>query len=294
MTRTVKTGSFIKTASAITVVIDGKLFTVNSGAPAYNAVDALIKKKDWASIPDTIDRAGAIAKKVAAKASGFSDLVIRERRVYLRTANGESRLQGFEVTRLLEMMDDGYDISPLAKFIVRVRQNPSEAIRNRLYEFMEYGNLPLTEDGSFLAYKVVRGDYKDKHSGKFDNSVGKTLSMPRTKVDDNDNNTCSSGLHACSKEYIKHFISHGGSDRLMVVKIAPEDVVSIPTDYKNTKLRTCRYEVIGEIKAADDPEFFGKSVYNRAPVADDADVGDFTSLNLQGDREATTVNVRFE
>jgi hypothetical protein len=277
-----KTGSFIKTPSSITVVVDGKLFSVNKGAPAFAAVEKLIKEGNFAAIPDTIDRAGAIAKKIEAKASGFSELVIRERRVYLKSANGESRLQGFEITRLLEMMDEGYDIKPLAKFIVRVRQNPSEAIRARLYEFMEYGNLPLTEDGCFLAYKVVRHNYLDKHSGTMDNSVGKTVEMPRAKVNDNDQETCSRGLHACSKEYIQHFLSRGGSDRLMVVKIAPEDVVSIPVDYNNTKLRCCKYDVIAEITAADDPEFFGRRTYvSPAAVIDDGDWDETASNDVR-------------
>jgi hypothetical protein len=33
----------------------------------------------------------------------------------------------------------------------------------------------------------------------------------------------------------------------MIVKINPADVVSIPSDYDNTKGRTWRYEVVGEI-----------------------------------------------
>ena len=33
----------------------------------------------------------------------------------------------------------------------------------------------------------------------------------------------------------------------MILKINPADVVAIPKDYNNTKGRTCRYEVIGEL-----------------------------------------------
>lgn len=289
----IKSGSFIKTPSSITVVVGGKLFTVNKGASAFDAVDKLIKEGNFAAIPDTIDRAGAIANKVKAKANGFANLVIRDRRVYLKNGNTESRLQGFEVTRLLEMMDDGYDITPLAKFIVRIRQNPSEAIRARLYEFMEFGSLPLTEDGCFLAYKVVRSNFMDKHSGRFDNSPGKTVEMARVKVDDNDNNTCSAGLHACSKDYVRHF-SNGRDDKLVVVKIAPEDVVSIPTDYNNTKLRCCKYVVLSEITATDDPAFFGKRVYAQPVSAADEYEGEgITSLDV-GSVDVGSVKVVFE
>jgi hypothetical protein len=67
------------------------------------------------------------------------------------------------------------------------------------------------------------------------------------------NNTCSTGLHFCSKEYLDHF---GGHDsRTVILKINPRDVVSIPADYNATKGRTCRYEVIGELGVHPDQAF---------------------------------------
>lgn len=285
-----KNGAFIKTPTSITVVVAGKPYVVNKGnSTLYENVEALIKAGKFSEIPDAIDRAGAIATRIASKVKGFAKLAIRNRRVYLKTDKGDSRLEGFEVSRLLEMMDEGYNIEPLSRFIVRVRENPSEAVRSRLYEFMEYGNLPLAEDGCFLAYKVVRNNFMDKHTGTMDNSVGKRVTMDRKGVDDDDNRTCSSGLHACSKDYIQHFISHSGSDRLVVVKIAPEDVVSIPTDYNNTKLRCCAYDVIAEITAADDPEFFGKRVY-QAPADDEFEDSFATSEDFEDDNEYIDVS----
>ena len=123
--------------------------------------------------------------------------------------------------------------------------NPSYRAVNELYGFLEKNSLPITPDGCFLAYKKVRNDYMDIHSGTFNNSVGYICEMERNQVDDNQNNTCSSGLHFCSKEYLNHFGS--GDSRTMIVKINPADVVSIPTDYNNSKGRTCRYTVIGEL-----------------------------------------------
>jgi hypothetical protein len=34
----------------------------------------------------------------------------------------------------------------------------------------------------------------------------------------------------------------------MIVRINPKDMVSVPTDYANTKGRCCRYEVVAEYK----------------------------------------------
>jgi hypothetical protein len=127
-------------------------------------------------------------------------------------------------------------------------------VLEHLYEFLEVGKNPITEDGCFLAYKAVRGDFLDIYSGKFDNSIGAELKMLRNKVDENQNNTCSSGFHVCSFDYLRHFASAGG--HVMVCKVNPADVVAIPADYHNTKMRVCRYEVVGEhlgyYAAADD------------------------------------------
>lgn len=275
---------YFKGPKSITVVVNGEQFIVHAdNKSTYDEVWKLIQAKNYKDIPETIDRLAALTKKVAAQTTLGGEIRVRDRRVYFVEKDGvEQRLLGYEITKLLELVDQKVDIEPLKHFIVKVRQNPSEAVRARLYEFLEYGKMPLTEDGSFLAYKVVRGNYFDKHSGKFDNSIGKVVEMPREQVDDNDNRTCSTGLHACSQEYIQHFRS--GGDRLVVVKIDPADVVSIPVDYNNTKMRTAKYKVIGELKDANDKgEFFGKAVYAEAKASPTRDKsGRFTRVAAQG------------
>ena len=81
-----------------------------------------------------------------------------------------------------------------------------------------------------------------------DNSVGKIVEMERNEVDDDKDRTCSTGLHFCSESYLNSF----GGERTVIVKINPRDVVSIPSDYNDSKGRACRYEVIGELGV--DPE----------------------------------------
>jgi hypothetical protein len=63
-------------------------------------------------------------------------------------------------------------------------------------------------------------------------------------VDDNPENGCSYGFHAGSIDYAGNF---GGSDRrVVIVKINPEDVVSVPNDCECQKLRTAKYEVVAD------------------------------------------------
>jgi hypothetical protein len=144
------------------------------------------------------------------------------------------------------MYERGIDISPLVLFIENLMLNPSFRAVNELYGFMEKHNLPLTDDGHFLAYKKVRADFKDIHSGTFDNSVGNVLEMERNQVNEDKNQTCSSGLHFCGFSYLSSFGSNTVGDyNVVILKIHPRDVVSIPSDYNDAKGRTCRYEVIG-------------------------------------------------
>lgn len=149
--------------------------------------------------------------------------------------------------RILRLHLEGFELKPLALFAERLWRNPDVRVRAELDLFLEACDLPITPDGFFLAFKKVRSNYTDIHSGTFDNSIGRTPSMPRDQVDDNRHRTCSSGLHFCSKEYLPKFGSNGSGTRVMVVKVSPEDVVAIPADYNNSKGRASRYEVVGEV-----------------------------------------------
>jgi hypothetical protein len=113
----------------------------------------------------------------------------------------------------------------------------------------------------------------DCHSGTIDNHVGQSPFMPRNRVDDNCNNTCSNGLHFASLNYLRHF----SGERLMVLKINPKHVVSIPADYEATKGRCEGYEVISEMEMPDDfkaLENHWGSLYQEETDRDDEDYGD--------------------
>jgi len=125
------------------------------------------------------------------------------------------------------------------RFWENLKQNPSYNARLMLFNFLSHNGHPLTEDGCFIAYRGVTEDFKDKHTRKFDNSVGAICEMPRELVDDNPNNTCSAGLHVACYDYAKGF-----GEKLVEVKVNPKDVVCVPVDYNGTKMRTCRFEVV--------------------------------------------------
>lgn len=172
-------------------------------------------------------------------------------------------LHSYLADKLLDFFRDGLPVEHYCLFLDNLMSNPSMVSRNELYLFLEAANLPITEDGCFLAYKAVRSDFRDKHSGKFDNTPGVTHVMQRYDVNDDRNQTCSYGFHAAAYEYAKNFMS--GGDKLVAVKINPADVVSVPSDYNNQKLRCCKYTVAFEIDDA-------KEVFKDMDYYDSTDV----------------------
>lgn len=162
------------------------------------------------------------------------------------TYNGEL-IHNALADRLMDVMAAGLRIAPWIRFAENVYQNPADFARDELYLWLEKSTLPITDDGHFLAYKIVGPDFKDLWSGKFDNSPGQVVQLAgRHQVDPVRDRTCSYGLHFCSKDYLPHYGTRAGN-RVVIVKINPADVVSIPSDYDNAKGRTWRYEVLEEI-----------------------------------------------
>ncbi len=159
-----------------------------------------------------------------------------------------TRLYNALVTRILKMQEEGFELTPMLRFLHNLMENPSRRAVNELYTFLEKSDLPITEDGHFLAYKRVRDDYLDCYSGTIRNQIGDRPSMPRNEVDDDCEISCSAGLHFASLGYLRHF----EGTRLMVLKINPRDVVSIPKDYHATKGRCSEYQVIAELPLPED------------------------------------------
>ena len=215
------------------MVIKNKPHTISKTHITYQKVVDAIKAGDWQTVEDTID-----PKKVVIN-FGQGNVAIQGEKLFWKG----TEMHGAIVNRMVQMLQDGFSVEPLVLFMENLMANPSFRAVNELYGFLERNNLPITPDGHFLAYKKVRDDYKDVYSGTFDNSVGQVVSMERNQVNDDKNQTCSAGLHFCSEGYLANF----GGQRVMILKINPRDVVSIPTDYNNTKGSCCQYEVIGEV-----------------------------------------------
>jgi hypothetical protein len=217
----------------------------------------ILNNKAHQILPDHLNYKLIMEKLSSATEQELVELVDIEKAVasfsdgMVEVKNGKVFYEGEEVhgaisKRILEFMSKGLPFEPLVNFLNNLMENPSMQSQKELYDFLEHQYLPVTEDGHFLAYKAVRSDFMDKYAGKFRNKVGDVCHMTRAKVDDNRGVGCSQGLHAGALNYVAGYGSLDAGDKIVIVKINPKDVVSVPNDCNCEKLRTCRYEVVGE------------------------------------------------
>jgi len=191
-------------------------------------------------------------KRIVEKFSN-GGLVVSDNGVFFK----DIPLMGIDVDRLMAFMRQGEPYKPIANYMVRKLANPSRRAINEMYNFLEHKNMPLTPEGKIIAYKGVLKDFfsvssgqeplkqgRRNEAGQIFNGVGETIEMSRSWVDDDFRKGCSGGLHAGSLEYAKNWArSHDGI--IILIEIDPADVVSVPEDCNCTKLRCCRYKVIG-------------------------------------------------
>jgi len=247
------------TPNGMTLMIDGQTHCLTEDShPNYAAIREAWKTQDVDAIQSLLDLTKHLDDVMDGRVTVQHGVVRLD----------DEPLHNVITDRILAQSAEGFDASPMMAFLANLHDNPSNQAVDELYGFLEATDLPITEDGHFLAYKMVRHDYMDNYSGTFDNSVGAVVEMPRNKVDDRRDNTCSTGLHFCSQGYLGFY---GGGNHVMVLKINPRDVVSIPVDYKNAKGRACRYEIVGEIDraTANTSHTFGTSVMEAGRLGDD-------------------------
>lgn len=263
---------YIITNDGITAVIGGETHTITRDNPSFGQVKQAIAKHirntDATYIADLFRTANAVKRytngAIEVSADG-SSLFFKGQEVH-----------NVVVDRIIRFMSEGLPVGPLLRFLERLLANPSRRSIQELYTFLEHKALPICEDGCFLAYKGVKDDYTDVHSGTFSNKVGVTNSMSRSKVDDDFRRGCSFGFHVGSLEY-----ATGWGPRTVICKIDPADVVSVPEDCNFQKLRTAKYTVVDDYHGAlSDALHSSKRPYQswRDVVLDEDEDDDFYDL----------------
>lgn len=254
---------------SVTNIETGNVTQFFSDDPRYNSALDMVKSGDYAGV-ETMNTKVALQAFVGQADKTDVVVTITDNVGMVQIGSYTTELSEVLAAKIIGMVADGFDAQPMINFIGNLYKNPSLTAVSELFLFLEASQLPLTEDGCFIAYKIVREDYKDIYTGTMDNSIGQSLSMPRNMVDDNRNNTCSMGLHFCSRGYLSAYGSTDkNTDRCVLVKINPADVVSIPSDYNNAKGRTWYYQVVGEVAEGWREELSDRDFTNSSVVSDD-------------------------
>jgi len=233
----------------VTAIVSGQTYCFGKSHPNYNKLVKHLKNNNVEHFEAAYD----IVSHVNAYCEG-----------YVNCTDGSLTWDGIKMPNMftntiIDMVKQGFPFEPMLNFLDNLSQNPSDHAVVELFDFMENKNMPITYDGCFLAYKAVREDYRDIYSGKFDNSVGSVCQVSRSSVDSNRDNGCGHGLHVGAIDYAKSYggidlddEDNDGGNRLMICKVNPRDVVSVPSDHKFQKLRCCRYEVVAEFDSVFD------------------------------------------
>lgn len=183
--------------------------------------------------------------------------------------------------------------------LATVMKNRSHSAEDIL-RFKKKSDLPLTNDGCILAYKLLKsrgnpenqehnsieGICFDVHSGRVPQRVGTYVHVDEELVDRNRHNECSNGLHIARLGYLRGF----GGDKCFLVKIRPEDIITVPHGDAN-KVRVCGYHILFELnseeynKAKSTKSFAdnddSQSLLARAVIGEHPPILEFTKINGQ-------------
>jgi len=255
---------YVATDYGLNAIVKGKAYSIPRDHSRWDDLQIALQNNNSDSFVDLVDFSGKVRNYVNGLIQVIDGvLYANDRPVNTVLAN-----------RTLLMMEKGIAFDYMFRFIENVMNNSSRRATEELFPFMikkqhsngrEYAPLPITEDGFLLAYKSLNNDYTDCHTSTVDNTPPKRdangellsgeepriISMPRNEADEDFGVDCSEGFHVGSLSYVSTF---GHSDRkIVIVKVNPKDVVSVPSNENCVKCRVCSYEVLcdftGELKA---------------------------------------------
>lgn len=253
-----------------TLFHDNQLYTATTEHPRWQAIVAGLVAND-SGVVDLFDP----SLKVAAKFESLSDRVT--------VSGGHVYFDGDEVDnaltkQIVRFLNEGVeDWEPLVKFWERLAANPNPHSVEQLYRWLEVQDIVIDPDGMLLGYKgVVKSTdeegnvtYKSVNTGTaivdgetvtgaIPNHIGAVVTMPRSAVEFDPSNGCSTGLHVGTWDYARGW----ARGAVLLVEVDPRDVVSVPTDCNSQKLRVCRYEVIDVIESELTDPLYGDSAYD--------------------------------
>lgn len=237
--------NFVITPKSLVICWDhGVPTTIPASNGSFEEIKTLLETDQLSSVPEKVNKALKIRKTSKGKFTVLNGTIVIDGDI-LPNALSE---------KLIDLVDSGDDTDRLENFWDNLAQNPTDSAREDLFSFLDANNVPITKDGCFIVYKMVQDNWWDKHTGStFECKPGNVIEMKREDVDHDRRNTCSAGIHVAAFEYASTF----GGGRLVECKVNPRDVVAVPPDYSQQKMRVCKAEVLRETDTK-----YTETVYN--------------------------------
>lgn len=285
--------AFNKSSTCLTVFLNGELFTVPVDAPNFRAVITAIKSGDEDSVYTAINVEESVKEAFTSVLGQSCQVTVTAEGVFV----GDSIMHNALSSKIMEFMSAGLSFAPLVKFLENFMENPLVKLASNpevlammgkspdqaheivneftddFYSFLNNKDLPVTDAGTFLAYKSVGSDYYSVTSGKtvltkghvndrgqVYNGIGEEIECDRGQVDPSRRNECSYGLHVGSLEYVQNF----SGEKKIIVEVNPKDVVAIPPDCNRQKMRVCAYKVLQDCKQALTKPAYVTSTYDHS------------------------------
>lgn len=134
------------------------------------------------------------------------------------------------------------------KRLAKINKTRKHTVEDIL-RFLDKADLPIADDGSIVAYKLLRyyhqgavthkTTFVDCHTRKVKQKVGSYVFMKEELVDPDRQQECSAGLHIARRDYLQNF----AGDACVLVKVNPEDIIAIPHG-DPSKVRTKAYHIV--------------------------------------------------
>jgi hypothetical protein len=226
---------------------------IHDDHPNFDTIQGILKDNEWSPHEGDATRIVELADASLAVDNRLTPLSER-----VSVANGRVYFDGDEIDsaitdHIVRFLEEGVENwKALVNFLEKLAANPVEHTQHRLYGWLAARDFTITEDGDFIAYKGLTRERKSIHSGpaivdgeringQVPNEPGSTVEFERSEVEHNPAVGCSTGLHAGTWEFARGFSRAGV---VVSVKVNPRDVVSVPTDSGDQKVRVCRYRVL--------------------------------------------------
>lgn len=221
-----KEKKIIITSNSVMFATKRQSYTVRPSHPFFHEIKEACQRGDT----------GGAYRLYAKKERGESKLVIKGNDLWFDEKKFDTAFaEAYAIAK-----DHGAGYAAMELFFTNLAANPNPISVEAFTAFMAKTRMPMTDRGTFLAYRRCNNEWTDHHTRSFDNRPGAVCRMKRSDCDAVQSNTCSRGFHICAHTYLSNFTS--GPD--LVVEINPRDVVAVPPDYDLSKMRVSNFRVL--------------------------------------------------